>query len=237
VTQKGDGELMELDAVIFDMDGTLFQTNQILEMSLEDAFERLRSMGIWEGGTPIGKYRDMMGVPLPKVWEVLLPHHSLDVRESMNDYFQKRLIENIQQGNGELYPNVIEVLTFLKQKQLKLFIASNGLTAYLHAIVHHFRLDRWVDETFSIEQIQSLHKSDLVEMILMKHSINKAAVVGDRLSDINAAKDNGLISVGCRFDFSQEEELVQADAVIDDLQELKELFPSGDGINTAPAFE
>ena len=52
------------------------------------------------------------------------------------------------------------------------------------------------------------------------------AVVGDRLSDIHAAKDNGLISIGCRFDFAQEEELVQADVIIEDLLELKTLFPA-----------
>ncbi|MDQ7237432.1 5'-methylthioadenosine nucleosidase, partial [Bacillus pacificus] len=45
--------------------------------------------------------------------------------------------------------------------------------------------------------------------------------VGERLSNINAAKENGLIAVGCNFDFAQEDELVQADIVIDDLMELK----------------
>ena len=54
-----------------------------------------------------------------------------------------------------------------------------------------------------------------------KYDIKEAAVVGDRLSDIHAAKENGLIAVGCNFDFAQEDELVQADIVIDDLMELK----------------
>lgn len=45
--------------------------------------------------------------------------------------------------------------------------------------------------------------------------------MGDRLSDINAAKENGLIAIGCNFDFAQEDELTQADIVIDDLMELK----------------
>lgn len=58
-----------------------------------------------------------------------------------------------------------------------------------------------------------------------KYDINEAAVVGDRLSDINAAKDNGLIAVGCNFDFAQEDELAQADIVIDDLLELKGILP------------
>ncbi|MEC3600474.1 nucleosidase, partial [Bacillus cereus] len=56
--------------------------------------------------------------------------------------------------------------------------------------------------------------------------IKEAAVVGDRLSGINAAKDNGLLAVGCNFDFAQEEELAQADIVIDDLIELKRILPA-----------
>ncbi|MED3282383.1 HAD hydrolase-like protein, partial [Bacillus thuringiensis] len=85
----------------------------------------------------------------------------------------------------------------------------------------YYALDKWVTETFSIEQIQSLNKGDLVKSIMNKYDIKEAAVVGDRLSDINAAKDNGLLAIGCNFDFAQEDELAQADIVIDDLMELK----------------
>ncbi|GCF78441.1 5'-methylthioadenosine/S-adenosylhomocysteine nucleosidase [Bacillus cereus] len=81
-------------------------------------------------------------------------------------------------------------------------------------------------ETFSIEQIQSLNKGDLVKSIMNKYDIKEAAVVGDRLSDINAAKDNGLLAIGCNFDFAQEDELAHADIVIDDLIELKRILPA-----------
>ncbi|MES9672772.1 nucleosidase, partial [Bacillus pseudomycoides] len=46
-----------------------------------------------------------------------------------------------------------------------------------------------------------------------------------RLSDINAAKNNGLLAIGCNFDFAQEDELAQADLVINDLMELKTILP------------
>jgi len=59
---------------------------------------------------------------------------------------------------------------------------------------------------------------------LRKYGITNA-VVGDCLSDINAAKDNGLISIGCNFDFVKEHEISQADMVIDDLMELKTILP------------
>jgi phosphoglycolate phosphatase-like HAD superfamily hydrolase len=211
-------------ALIFDMDGTLFQTDKILEISLEDTFNYLRTINKWDSVTPIDKYREIMGVPLPKVWETLLPNHSLNEREQTDAYFLERLIENIRSGKGTLYPNVKEVFSYLKENNCSIFIASNGLTEYLKAIVCYYNLDDWVTETFSIQQIKSLNKSDLVQSIIKKYGITNGAVVGDRLSDINAAKDNGLIPIGCNFDFAKEDELSQADIVIDDLTELQTIL-------------
>lgn len=209
---------------IFDMDGTLFQTDKILEGSLDDTFNDLRSLHQWDKATPIDKYREIMGVPLPKVWETLLPHQSQEVRETTDAYFQKKLMENIRSGKGALYPNVEELFSYLVENNYSVYIASNGLTDYLTAIVDYYKLDRWVTETFSIEQISSLNKSDLVKSIVQKYGITNGAVVGDRLSDIKAAKDNGLTAIGCRFDFAQEDELSQADIVINNFIELKQVI-------------
>lgn len=210
-------------SLIFDMDGTLFQTDKILEISLEDTFNYLKSLNEWERETPIDKYREIMGVPLPKVWEALLPNHSIEVREQADAYFLGRLIENIRSGKGELYPNVKAVFDYLTENNYSIYIASNGLMEYLAAIVNYYNLDNWVTETFSIQQIESLNKSDLVRIIVDKYHITHGAVVGDRISDINAAKDNGLVAVGCDFDFAQEDELSLADIVIEDLNELKSI--------------
>ncbi|RCW76814.1 HAD hydrolase-like protein [Saliterribacillus persicus] len=212
-------------SLIFDMDGTLFQTNKILEVSLEDTFNHLRSLEKWDAVTPINKYREIMGVPLPKVWETLLPNHSAEEREQTDAYFLEKLIENIRSGKGSLYPNVKEVFSCLKKSNCSIYIASNGLRGYLKAIVNYYHLDKWVTETFSIQQIKSLNKSDLVQSIIEKYDITNGAVIGDRISDINAAKDNGLVSIGCNFDFAQEDELSQADIVINDLKELQTIFP------------
>ncbi len=213
-------------ALIFDMDGTLFQTDKILEASLDDAFERLRSQKQWEAETPIQKYREIMGVPLRKVWETLLPDHSSEERARTDAFFLERLILNIREGKGALYPHVQEVFSYLIENDYSIYIASNGLIEYLNAIVDYYNLDQWVSETFSIQHIESLNKSDLVRHIVDKYEMTSGAVVGDRLSDIHAAKDNGLLSIGCRFDFAREEELVQADVIIEDLLELNKLFPA-----------
>lgn len=212
-----------MKAIIFDMDGTLFQTDKILELSLDDTFEHLRQAGEWDTETPIEKYREIMGVPIQIVWETLMPLHSIELREGANKIFHERLIENIRKGQGALYPNAVEALTFLKDKGYAIFIASNGLTEYLKAIVEYYHLDTWVTETFSIQQIDSLDKGELVKGIVNKYSITSGAVVGDRLTDIKAAKANGLLAIGCNFDFAKKEELAIADVVIDDLMDLKNI--------------
>ena len=214
---------------IFDMDGTLFQTDKILEASLEDTFKFLRGQGHWEGPAPVEAYRAIMGVPLPTVWETLLPEYTVEIRQQANSLFHDNLISNINEGKGELYPHVIELFSYLKQENCRIYIASNGQVGYLEAIKDYYGLDEWVTETWSIQQIDSQNKSDLVKEMVRKHHITEGSVVGDRLSDIQAAKDNGLLAVGCRFDFAHEEELKQADIVIGSLLEIKQLARQGSG--------
>lgn len=209
-----------MKAFIFDMDGTLFQTDTILEPALRDTFEYLHIRGQWIGEVPIEKYREIMGVPLPVVWETLLPEHSAEIRKVVDEYFLRKLISHINAGNGKLYEGVEVVFHQLKKEGHAIYIASNGLVDYLEAIVNYYQLDRWVTETFSIQQVNTNHKSDLVGLIKRKHGIEEGAVVGDRLSDIQAAKDNGLTAIGCQFDFAKDEELSQADQVIQHLKEL-----------------
>lgn len=94
---------------------------------------------------------------------------------------------------------------------------------YLQAIVTHYELDRWITATYSIQQIDTLDKTDLVAEIVKKYEIQDGFVVGDRLSDISAARANGLISIGCRFDFAQEAELKEADYIVNHLSEVLDI--------------
>lgn len=206
-------------AFIFDMDGTLFQTNLILEPALDATFGVLRTNGLWHGETPIEKYREIMGVPLPVVWETLCPMHTLEIREKSNVLFHVKLVEQIRGHKGALYPHAEQTLATLSEKY-PLYIASNGQVDYLQAIVETYQLERFIKGIYSIQAIASGHKSDLVKRVVDENKIDYGAVVGDRSSDIQAAQDNQLLAIGVRFDFAQDKELEKADIVIDDLTAL-----------------
>jgi len=209
-------------AIIFDMDGTLFQTNLILGSALEITFDELRKSGLWSEKTPIEKYREIMGVPLSVVWEKLCPGHAVEIREKSNEFFQDQLIQLIRSNRGALYPSTEKVLEALSEKYT-LFIASNGQAKYLKAIVDTFALKRFIINTYSIQMIPSGNKSDLIRKVIEENNIHIGAVVGDRSSDIHAAKDNKLLAVGVNFGFAQEFELQNADIIVNDLNSLLNL--------------
>ncbi|MCM3721322.1 HAD hydrolase-like protein [Solibacillus isronensis] len=210
-------------AIIFDMDGTLFQTNLILEPALERTFEYLRQNNLWSGAAPIEQYRKIMGVPLEVVWKTLCPDHSDKIREKSNHFFQASLIEEIRQGNGALYENVLPSLQSLSESY-PLFIASNGETAYLRAIMSTYNLERWIKGCYSIDIIPSKNKSQLVERIIKEQNIVSGFVVGDRASDINAAIDNNLIAIAVNFDFAQLAEIKKAHHIAEQFPQIIDIM-------------
>ncbi|WP_199426699.1 HAD-IA family hydrolase [Thermaerobacillus caldiproteolyticus] len=207
-------------ALIFDMDGTLFQTEKILVPALHKTFDRLRSEGQWQGETPVRQYLNILGVTLPEVWRQLLPNASEAVREAADRWFLEDLVQEIEQGNGQLYPGVVSTLAYLKEQGISLFVASNGLERYVDAIRQYFCLERYFTDFYSVGRFHSPSKSALVARLLRDYDIEKAAMVGDRSSDIQAAKENGLLSIGCRFGFANDNELRDADFIVHEFSEI-----------------
>ncbi|MCY1690904.1 hypothetical protein OVA29_09690 [Exiguobacterium sp. SL14] len=81
---------------IFDMDGTLFQTNAVLAHALEDVFHELRQTGRWDGETPLALYQQIMGVSLPEVWATLLPNFSLAEQHTADLKFRRTLEQAVE---------------------------------------------------------------------------------------------------------------------------------------------
>lgn len=210
-------------AVIFDMDGTLFQTETVLVPALHKTFDRLRREGLWQGDTPVEEYLRILGVPIAEVWRQLMPEASEAVRKQADAWFLEDIIREIEQGNGRLYPDVLTTLAALADQEIPLFVASNGRQRYLAAIRTAFLLERYFIDFYSLDRFSLSSKSALVKQLLNDYQIERAALVGDRRSDIQAAKDNGIWSIGCRFGFAAGEELAEADVVIEQFCELAAL--------------
>lgn len=194
-------------AIIFDMDGTIFRTETILEKSILNTIEKLNDQNISLVNNPIEKYNEIMGVPLEEVWRNLLTDPTDEKIMISNDLFQRQLINLIKTGESELYSGASELLESIKILDYSIFIASNGDKEYLDTIVDYYQLRPFIDGVYSINDIEEKDKTILVKHIIKNEGISLEYVVGDRLSDFIAAKENGTKSIGCEFYYSKEEEL------------------------------
>lgn len=215
---------LPFQAILFDIDGTLFQTEKIALPAFRHTFEDLRQKGLFQGSTPDDdQLVSVFGMTIPEVWETLLPDADMDTRDQANDIFAHHEITLMKKDPGHLYPGVKQALQALHDQHIKLFTCSNGEQRYVETVVQTGRIDHLFTKLYSAGEYKTEKKEQLVARILQDHNLTSddAVMVGDRRSDITAGRENNLPTVGCRFaDFAAPGELDQATVTIDAFDQL-----------------
>ncbi|WP_421617309.1 HAD family hydrolase [Brevibacillus sp. TJ4] len=213
-------------AILFDMDGTLLQTETLSTPAFQRTFDQLREQGIWDGPTPSEEQLvSVLGMTVEQVWNTLLPGAVEEVQHAADRLLLQNEIKLIHERVTELYPGVVETLHHLHEQGIPLFVASNGQEKYIEAICAEYGLTDLFTDLYSAGRFQTRSKNDLVGKLLRDYEIKQAVMVGDRRSDIEAGKANGLFTIGCDFGFAGEGELDGADRLIASFSELLNHLP------------
>lgn len=218
--------LKKPEAMIFDMDGTLFQTESLLIPVYHRLFDILREEGHHEGPTPPDELMlGCLGMLLPDIWNKVIPNATDEAKARADELLLQLELEDLKAGSGVLYPGVKETLQELHSRGVKLFVASNGLEHYVKEIAGIHGIAEWFDDLYSAGEFSTASKVDLVKLLLDKHQIKNAWMVGDRSSDVEAGVKNGQTVIGCAYaGFGNEDELKGSNAYINDFTELLELY-------------
>lgn len=218
--------LKKPEAMIFDMDGTLFQTESLLIPVYHRLFDILREEGHHEGPTPPDELMlGCLGMLLPDIWNKVIPNATDEAKARADELLLQLELEDLKAGSGVLYPEVKETLQELHSRGVKLFVASNGLEHYVKEIAGIHGIAEWFDDLYSAGEFSTASKVDLVKLLLDKHQIKNAWMVGDRSSDVEAGAKNGQTVIGCAYaGFGNEDELKGSNAYINDFTELLELY-------------
>lgn len=215
-------------AILFDLDGTLFQTESLLETVHTRLFDTLRSEGLYVKPTPsIDTLLGSLGMLLSDIWHRVMPDGSPQAHERANELMLQYEMEELASGRGQLYPGVNETLHELRSRGIRLFIASNGLEEYVKGVPAARGIGDYFEGLYSAGEFATTTKVDLVRRLLDTFNVDSAWMVGDRSSDVEAGKSNGLFVVGCDYaGFRREGELDGADVVIRSFEELLKHLPA-----------
>jgi len=215
------------EAVIFDMDGTLFRTETLLIHVHDRLFRQLKEEGLYTAPVPpVERLLGCLGMLLEDIWRNVMPDGTPAAHRRADELMLLYELEGLAERRGELYPHVEETLQALRARGIKLFVASNGLKEYVKGVADFRGIAPLFDGLYSAGEYGTATKVELVRRLLDDHRIRTAWMVGDRSSDVEAGKANGLQVVGCAYaGFGKEDELAGSDALIADFRQLLELLP------------
>jgi phosphoglycolate phosphatase len=193
--------------VVFDIDGTLFQTQTVTVPAVQETFSRF-GLPVPDTGTicaffgqPVSKYEAWLASLCPL-------GRSVEIISATN----QRELELISE-TGCLYPGAKESVEALRAAGCVLGICSNGPEAYVARFVeaHGFK------ELMTIVRArgnQTVSKTRLLGEILAAVPARPLIVVGDRYDDVTSALAHEGLAIGAGYGFGSPEELAGADVVV-----------------------
>lgn len=201
--------------VIFDVDGTLFQTDRVTVPAVQRTFagyelpvpEVDAILGFF--GKSVASYEGWLAEQCPprKASEIIAATNALELK----------LIGD----EGKLYPGVPETLAQLTDTGYTLAVCSNGPQAYVDEVLDKHHLRRFFPIVFA-RDMQYSGKEEMTRLILDAVAPEQFAVIGDRHDDIEAAHAWNGFGIAATYGYGSEEEWQGADRKITAVTQLPE---------------
>jgi phosphoglycolate phosphatase len=190
---------------LFDLDGTLTNPKTGITRSIQYALEKL--------GRPVPEADEltwMIGPPIFAGFTELLGGTE-QVQDAVRLYRER--YSHVGLFENEVYAGIPSLLQDLRDRGVRLYVATSKLQIFARRILDHFDLSRFFIEIYGSElDNRNADKRDLIRHILDQEGFDPAAAVmiGDRKHDAIGAKANGLSSIGVTWGYGSRPELLDA---------------------------
>ena len=208
-----------IDAVVFDLDGTLTQSEEGIFNCVTYALEK---MGL---PVPTGDaLRAFIGPPLVWSFRHLCGMSDADARRGVELYRERYTTVGLFENR--VYPGIRRLLRMLKARGAYVAVATGKPQEPARRIMEYFGLARYFDAIVGpTPEYDSSDKQLLITRALNGHT-GRAVMVGDRKFDVEGAKAVGIASVGVGYGYGTKDELRGAgcDAYVPTVQALIDLL-------------
>ena len=200
--------------VLFDFDGTLFDTEKSVIDSVRYSLEK---RGIYE--SDYDKLKSFIGPPLTDSFKRVYGFSKEKTEEAVKDY--RKVYQEKNMLNVSVYHGVPETLETLKKKGIYLAVASSKPFPMLERILKTFDMEKYFDSVFGATLDGRIAYKDevireAISAIKDKYpdiTMDEILMVGDRKYDAEGAKVFGIKCVGVTYGMAQEGELEAAGCI------------------------
>lgn len=201
---------MRIDAIIFDVDGTLWDTTDVVAKAWNVA---VQEAGIESEAITGDRLKKEFGKPMNVIADDLFPEakeHVMDLCCEYEHDFLEKCEENL------LYPNVRDVIAELS-KEHKIGIVSNCQSGYIELFLKKNNLEEYVTD---IECFGNTLKSkgENIKAVIERNHFENSIYVGDTQGDYNATVAAGVPFVFAKYGFGN------VDGEYEEIEEMSELL-------------
>lgn len=207
---------MNIDSIIFDLDGTLWDSTDIVLAAWNSTLAGRKEIQM-----PVTRQglQSIMGLQVPQASTKLFPYLDKEARISIMKECCTIECDWIRREGGVLYENLEETLKTLS-KQYPLFIVSNCQGGYIEAFLEYHNLKKYFKD-YQFAGSTGLLKGENIKLIMKRNNLKHSVYVGDTQGDCDAAKLAELPFVFASYGFGK----VQAyDYAIKEIGDLVKLF-------------
>lgn len=175
------------DAIIFDIDGTLWDARHSITRAWNIAIGELTGTA---GTLDTDRFSSNFGKPMDELYAYVFPELDAAKRTKWGEYCVQRENEVLMEAPGKLYPKVRETLEKLGEKY-PLYIVSNCGAGYIEAMLHGTGLGDlfrgWMCYADTLAP-----KNVTLRALTERYGLQAPIYVGDIQADADACKKAGF---------------------------------------------
>lgn len=211
--------------IIFDMDGTLWDSAENVAKSWDLAVEE---SGLLKKHITTEDIKSVMGKTMDVIADILFPELDKEKRMQLLDVCGERENAYLREHGGILYDGVERTFQKLKEKGYHLAIVSNCQKGYIEAFLDYYKLWDYMEDIQCYGD-NLRQKGDNIRLVAERNGFGQAVYVGDIQGDYDASRRAGVDFIHAAYGFGT------IDAVVPKIHAFAELAEMDiEAVFTAP---
>ena len=187
---------MEKSGIIFDMDGTLWDSAKAVADSWTEVVAREYTP---ERVITEEEIKSVMGLTMDKLAARIFPELPEEKRLQLLEVCGREENEYLRTHGAIVYPQVEETFQKLKEKY-HLYIVSNCQSGYIEAFLEYYGYGKYIEDTECYGN-NGLVKGENIRKVTERNHLTKAVYVGDIQGDYDASMQAGVEFIHAGYGF------------------------------------